>query len=150
MPFVRCNGFKIRYEISGDGPPLLLHPGMFQDGAHWADAGYTRALTDANTVITVDPLGRGASDAPRDVAAYGLQRRVDVVTAVLDDLGIDRAVFWGYSLGAMTGYAVAVHAPERLTRLVAGAFDPVGGFRGGRRRGTGREPGGARCSPMRR
>ncbi|MFB4273770.1 hypothetical protein ACBJ59_00635 [Nonomuraea sp. MTCD27] len=26
----------------------------------------------------------------------------------------------------MTGYAVAAHAPERLTRLVAGGFDPDG------------------------
>jgi pimeloyl-ACP methyl ester carboxylesterase len=129
VPFARSNGLKIRYEVSGDGPPLLLHPGMFQDGAHWAHAGYTQALTDTHTVISVDPLGLGASDAPRDAAAYSLQRRVDVVTAVLDDLGVDRVAFWGYSLGAMTGYAVAVHAPERLTRLVAGAFDPIGGFR---------------------
>ncbi|MEU3457283.1 alpha/beta hydrolase [Micromonospora sp. NPDC006766] len=129
MPFARSNGFKVRFEVSGDGPPVLLHPGMFQDGAHWAHAGYTQALSDAHTVITVDPLGMGASDAPRDAAAYTLQRRVDVVTAVLDDVGVERAAFWGYSLGAMTGYAIAVYAPERLTRLVAGAFDPIGGFR---------------------
>ncbi len=45
-----------------------------------------------------------------------LRHRVDCVTAVLDDVGADRAAFWGYSLGAMTGYAVAAHAPERLTR----------------------------------
>jgi pimeloyl-ACP methyl ester carboxylesterase len=48
---------------------------------------------------------------------------------VLDDIGAEKAAFWGYSLGALTGYAVAVHAPERLTRLIAGAFDPIGGFR---------------------
>jgi pimeloyl-ACP methyl ester carboxylesterase len=48
---------------------------------------------------------------------------------VLDDIGAAQAAFWGYSLGALTGYAVAARAPERLTRLVAGAFDPIGGFR---------------------
>ncbi|MGI5488928.1 alpha/beta fold hydrolase [Microtetraspora malaysiensis] len=129
MPTARSNGFKIAYEITGDGPPLVLHPGMFQIGAHWDRPGYTAALAATHTVITVDPLGLGASDAPQDPAAYTLERRADYVTAVLDDVGADKAAFWGYSLGALTGYAVAVHAPGRLTRLVAGAFDPIGGFR---------------------
>ncbi|MFF3670995.1 alpha/beta fold hydrolase [Microtetraspora malaysiensis] len=97
---------------------------MFQIGAHWDRSGYTAALAATHTVITVDPLGLGASDAPQDPAAYTLERRADYVTAVLDDVGADKAAFWGYSLGALTGYAVAVHAPGRLTRLVAGAFDP--------------------------
>jgi pimeloyl-ACP methyl ester carboxylesterase len=129
VPIARSNGFKIAYEVSGDGPPLVLHPGMFQIGAHWTRSGYTPALTGTYTVITVDPLGLGASDTPRDPAAYALARRADYVTAVLDDVAADKAAFWGYSLGALTGYAVAVHAPERLTRLIAGAFDPIGGFR---------------------
>ncbi|WP_431972316.1 alpha/beta fold hydrolase [Nocardia sp. bgisy134] len=92
-------------------------------------SGYTRALVSDFTVISVDPLGLGDSDAPTRAEDYRLERRVESVTAVLDDVGVDRAAFWGYSLGAMTGYAVASHAPERLTCLVAGGFDPVGGFR---------------------
>lgn len=129
MPIARSHGMKIAYEVFGDGPPLVLHPGMFQTGSHWTVAGYTPALAANHTVIAIDPLGLGASDAPHEPAAYTLRRRADSVTAVLDDLGIARAAFWGYSLGALTGYAVAGHAPERLTRLVAGAFDPVDGFR---------------------
>ncbi|SEF63389.1 alpha/beta hydrolase fold [Nonomuraea solani] len=129
MPLARSNGFKIAYEVSGDGPPVVLHPGMFQDGAHWAHRGYTAALTGAYTVIAIDPLGLGSSDAPHEIGAYALERRVDCVMAVLDDAGAERAAFWGYSLGAMTGYAVAAYAPERLTCLVAGAFDPMDGFR---------------------
>ncbi|MFI6214997.1 alpha/beta fold hydrolase [Nocardia brasiliensis] len=128
MPIARSNGHKIAFEVVGDGPPVVLHPGMFQVGAHWATAGYTSVLAAGHTVITMDPLGLGASDAPGDTADYALARRVDYITAVLDEVGVDRAAFWGYSLGALTGYAVAVHAPERLTRLVAGAFDPIDGF----------------------
>lgn len=129
MPVARGNGFGIAYEVVGEGPALVLHSGMFQVGEHWSRAGYTSALTAVRTVITVDPLGLGDSDAPVDPADYALARRADSVVAVLDDIGVDRADYWGYSLGALTGYAVAVHAPEQLTRLVAGAFDPVGGFR---------------------
>ncbi|GAA5108923.1 alpha/beta fold hydrolase [Nocardia iowensis] len=129
MPIARSNGHKIAYEVFGDGPPLVLHPGMFQIGAHWTEAGYTAPLAETHTVIVLDPLGLGASDAPHDPAAYALPRRAEYITAVLDEVGADRAAYWGYSLGALTGYAVAVHAPERLTRLVAGAFDPIEGYR---------------------
>ncbi|MGW8760952.1 alpha/beta fold hydrolase [Streptomyces sp. NPDC055815] len=129
MPIVRSNGYDIAYEVVGNGPALVLHPGMFQIGAHWTQAGYTSALAASHTVITIDPLGMGASGAPQDPAPYSLARRAEYVIAVLDDVGAQRAAFWGYSLGALTGYGVALHAPERLAALVAGAFDPVGGFR---------------------
>lgn len=128
MFFARSNGFRVGFEVCGDGPPLVLHPGMFQVGEHWARAGYTAPLAEFHTVITVDPLGLGASGAPQDPADYQLARRAEYVVAVLDAVGADRAAYWGYSLGALTGYAVAVHAPERLTRLVAGGFDPLDGF----------------------
>ncbi|PZG17301.1 alpha/beta fold hydrolase [Nonomuraea aridisoli] len=126
MPFAYADGYKIAYAVSGSGAPVVLHPGMFEDGGHWAHLGYTEVLAETHTVIAVDPLGLGASDAPRDPAAYALERRAASVVAVFDDLGLDRAAFWGYSLGALTGYAVAACAPERLTRLVAGAYDPYG------------------------
>ncbi|MBN6051429.1 alpha/beta fold hydrolase, partial [Nonomuraea sp. RK-328] len=111
VPIARSNGYKISYQVSGDGPAVVLHPGMFQDGAHWAHSGYTSALTSTCTVIAIDPLGLGASDAPHQAGDYSLERRVDSVTAVLDEVGVERAAFWGYSLGAMTGYAIA--APMR-------------------------------------
>ncbi|GAA2833765.1 alpha/beta hydrolase [Nonomuraea rubra] len=127
MHYARSNGHRIAYQVAGSGgSPVVLHPGMFEDGGHWAHLGYTGVLAASHTVIAVDPLGLGASDAPHEPEAYAAERRAESVTAVLDDLGLDRAAFWGYSLGAMTGYAVAAYAPERLTRLVAGGFDPDG------------------------
>lgn len=128
MPIARSHGFKISYEVSGDGPPLVLHPGMFQTGASWRAAGYAEALEAAHTVIAIDPLGLGSSDAPHEAAAYALERRVASVTAVLDEVGAERAAFWGYSMGALTALGMAVHTPERCTRLVVGAWDPVEGF----------------------
>ncbi|MEV0238596.1 alpha/beta hydrolase [Streptomyces sp. NPDC050674] len=128
MPIARSNGFKIFYEVSGEGPVLVLHPGMFQTGASWSDTGYTAALATDHTVVTLDPLGLGASDGPHDSAAYALERRVEYVTAVLDDLGADRATVWGYSMGALTALGAALYVPERCTRVIAGSWDPVDGF----------------------
>jgi pimeloyl-ACP methyl ester carboxylesterase len=131
VPIARSNGYKIHYDVVGDGPPVVLHPGMFHTGADWARHGYTPVLRESHTVITIDPLGMGASDAPHSPAAYTLPRRVEYVTAVLDDVGAERSAFWGYSLGALTALGMAIHAPERCTRLVAGSWDPVDGFQSG-------------------
>ena len=75
MPIAHRNGQQIAYEIVGDGPPLVLHPGMFQSGKQWTRAGYTSALARTHSVITVDPLGLGGSSAPLDPADYSLPRR---------------------------------------------------------------------------
>ncbi|WP_158674604.1 alpha/beta fold hydrolase [Streptomyces hoynatensis] len=128
MPHARSNGHRIAYEVDGEGPLLLLHPGMFQTGAGWAAFGYTEILRKSHTVVAVDPLGLGASDAPGEPAAYALERRAESVLAVLDDLGADRAAVWGYSMGALTVLGLVRYAPERCERVVAGAWDPVEGF----------------------
>ncbi|MDT0343971.1 hypothetical protein RM590_15290 [Streptomyces sp. DSM 44938] len=50
---------------------------------------------------------------------------------MLDDIGADRAAVWGYSMGALTALGMALHAPERCARIVAGFWDPVAGFASG-------------------
>ncbi|MDA3627639.1 hypothetical protein OU415_19525 [Saccharopolyspora sp. WRP15-2] len=49
MHFAHSNGSEIAFNIVGDGPPLVLHPGMFQVGAHWTKAGYTAPLATSHT-----------------------------------------------------------------------------------------------------
>ncbi len=52
-------------------------------------------------------------------------RSADVV-AVLDDLGIDRAHYFGYSLGGWVGFGLAKYAPERIRSLIIGGAQPYG------------------------
>ena len=42
------------------------------------------------------------------------------VIRVLDALGLDKADYWGHSLGGMVGYHAAAFAPDRLRSLVLG------------------------------
>ena len=44
---------------------------------------------------------------------YALPTRVADATAVLDELGIDRAHVLGFSWGARLGFAIGEHAPAR-------------------------------------
>lgn len=46
---------------------------------------------------------------------------VSNVLAVLDELGIAKTHFFGYSMGGVIGFAMANFAPERLLSLIVGA-----------------------------
>jgi len=77
--------------------------------------------------LRTDPhrrTGHGRSDKPHDPAAYALDKRTADVTAVLDDAGIARAIYWGYSMGGHIGYAIAQYAPDRFDALILGGMHP--------------------------
>ena len=74
----------------------------------------TRTYKADRQLILLDARGHGASDKPHDPAAYDLRLRVGDVTAVLDDLEIRRADYFGYSMGGWIGFGLAKHAPVRL------------------------------------
>jgi pimeloyl-ACP methyl ester carboxylesterase len=125
MPYAINDGVRIHYEVEGgDGPPLILHTGFMGNIQRWHYTGYADALRDEYRLIILDPRGQGASDKPHDVAAYALENFVRDVVAVLDDAGIDRAHFFGYSLGANVGFGAAVFAPSRFISLILGGGDP--------------------------
>jgi pimeloyl-ACP methyl ester carboxylesterase len=71
-----------------------------------------------NRVITVDLLGHGESDRPRDMWRYSMHLFAKQVIALMDHLQIEEAVVMGTSLGANTALEVASAAPERLRAMV--------------------------------
>lgn len=131
MPYATNDGIRIYYEREGSGPPVLLHTGWCGTLHDWRDFGYVGALKDRYELILMDPRGHGASDAPHAVAAYAPALRVADVTAVLDHAAISKAVFWGYSMGAVVGYSMAYYAPERCRALILGGSSPYSSTPGG-------------------
>lgn len=71
-----------------------------------------------NRVITLDLLGHGESDRPRDMWLYSIQAFGQQTLALMDHLGIEEAVVMGTSLGANTALEVASTAPERLRAMI--------------------------------
>ena len=66
-----------------------------------------------------------------DPAAYDAEIQVDDIVAVLDELGIDKAHYFGYSHGGTLGWALAKYAPERFHSFIIGGDEPAahdGGF----------------------
>lgn len=97
---------------TGDRVVVLLHGQLMSRRMH---APLARELASSGfRVITLDLLGHGESDRPTDSWAYSMTAWAEHVIALLDHLGVDRAVVGGTSLGANVALEVAVAAPERL------------------------------------
>ena len=124
MPdFESFDGTRIHYEDDGDGPPVVLLHGFAADGKlNWTEPGVVRALVDAGRrVIVPDARGHGRSDKPHDPAAYDDAAMVRDAVAVLDHLGLDEVDCGGYSMGALTTFALMPREP-RVRRAVLGGI----------------------------
>jgi 3-oxoadipate enol-lactonase len=74
------------------------------------------ALARGHRVLRYDLRGHGRSPVPE--APYSIADLGSDLLALLDRTGIARASLFGVSLGGMVSMWVAVHAPERVDRLV--------------------------------
>ena len=126
MPYADNNGVRIHYHVEGEGPPLVLHHGFSTDLERWRKLGYVGPLKDDYQLILMDARGHGASDKPHDPEAYATEHRVSDVVAVLDDLDIGSARFYGYSMGGGVGFRFAKLAPEKAMSLIIGGAGPRG------------------------
>ena len=134
-------GHRIAFRTHGadnaDGRALVLIHGLLMNGRMFDRLGPEMAAR-GNQVICIDLLGHGESDAPADFSHYSMTAFGQQVVALLDHLGINRAVIGGTSLGANVSLEVAVAHPERVRGLfiempvldnaliaVAVAFTPV-------------------------
>lgn len=97
---------------AGEHVVVLLHGQLMSRRMH---APLARHLAAAGyRVITLDLLGHGDSDRPEESWRYSMPAWADQVVALLDELGVQRAVIGGTSLGANVTLEVAVGAPERM------------------------------------
>ncbi len=108
-------------DTGGEGPPLVLIHGVGLSRNMWA--AQVSALAARFRVIAVDMPGHGQSPAPS--AQAGLRTYADRVVAVLDYLGVDKAIIVGFSMGALVARAMALHHHDRVKALILlnGVFD---------------------------
>jgi pimeloyl-ACP methyl ester carboxylesterase len=125
MPVAYNGEFATWYEIEGSGPPLVMYHGLTGTGNRWRDTGYADGLHDRFTLLLLDARGHGRSSKPHDSALCTRRQRAADVIAVLDAEGIDRALYWGHSLGGMVGFTLGHDAPERIAGLVLTGYNPA-------------------------
>lgn len=108
------DGARLYYEVHGEGEPMVLihgyplNSGLFRDNV--------AALSAEYQVVTVDLRGFGNSETPN--AEGSIETYASDTLAVMDELGLERAVVAGMSMGGMTALEMYSQAPERFSGLV--------------------------------
>lgn len=126
MPVADVRGQRLHYEDSGGGGlPLVLSHGFLMDSEMFAPQ--VAAMTPGQRVITWDQRGHGRTVSTADAFTYW--DSADDMAALLDGIGVGRAVVGGMSQGGFVSLRFALRHPERTAGLVlidtqAGTEDP--------------------------
>jgi 3-oxoadipate enol-lactonase len=114
MPYAEFDRARIRYEMTGDGPPLVQVP-----GAATGLQGYARItplMSRSFTVLDFDPQGYGRSS--RSVDGYGFEVWARDMANLIEHVGFDEFVLHGGSMGSTLALDFTARNPGRVTHLV--------------------------------
>ncbi len=132
MPTISRDGVRVFYEDEGerDDPVIVLGHSFLCAGDMWRHQ--LPELRRRARVLNVDYRGHGRSDRIR--TRFDLADLLADVVAVLDDAGVERAVWAGLSTGGMVALRAALEHPDRVAGLAlldtdAGAELPVVRFK---------------------
>jgi pimeloyl-ACP methyl ester carboxylesterase len=122
--YAPVNGIKIWYAEFGQGEPVILLHGGLANANYWGNQ--VPVLAKNYQVIVMDSRGHGRST--RNSEPFGYDLMASDVIGLMDFLKIPKAAIVGWSDGAIIGLDIAIHHPERATKLFAFAAnsDPSG------------------------
>lgn len=122
MPYFDNEGVKIYYEIEGAGPDLFMIHGFAADiEINWRQTNWIETLKGKNRLILMDCRGHGKSDKPTDPAQYGI-KMIEDITRLMDHLSIEKANFFGYSMGSRLTLNLLLREPQRVNCAILGGF----------------------------
>ncbi|MFT3747525.1 MAG: alpha/beta hydrolase [Agriterribacter sp.] len=114
--YKKANGINLYYEIHGEGKPLVLIHGGGSD-LQFDYSEVIQRMSGQYTLIAIDLQNHGKSEH-RDIPETFEQDAKDII-AVLDQLDIVKASFWGFSNGATTVLLIAYLFPGRADKVIA-------------------------------
>ena len=122
--YAPVDGIRIWYAIFGHGEPVILLHGGLANANYWGNQ--IRKLQQHYRVVAMDSRGHGRST--RNGQPYGYDLMAADVIGLMDFLKIRKAAIVGWSDGAIIGLDIAMHHPDRVSKLFAFAAnsDPSG------------------------
>jgi pimeloyl-ACP methyl ester carboxylesterase len=115
MKKVKGDGAEINLAVwEGAGTPILCVHGITANCRSWDVL--AAALTPKHRMLAMDLRGRGRSDKPP--SGYSLDQHIRDILGLMDDVGLERAVLMGHSLGAFISLVFGARQPERSDRII--------------------------------
>lgn len=112
-----ATGVSLAVHEAGSGLPVVFCHGFPELGYSWRHQ--VAALAEAGfRAIAPDQRGYGGSDRPEAVTDYDLPHLAGDMAALLDALGIEKAVFAGHDWGGFVAWAMPVLHPERTAGVI--------------------------------
>jgi pimeloyl-ACP methyl ester carboxylesterase len=116
MKHVEVNDLDVRYELAGEGYPLVLIIGLTAHTDLW-DPQLIEALSKRFTVLTFDNRGAGRTVTPEG-GDFSIEMFADDTAGLMDSLGIERAHALGHSMGGMIAQELVLKYPSKVNKLV--------------------------------
>ncbi len=115
---------RLHWEEKGEGKPLILLHGNGEDGSYFKHQ--MEEFSPDYRVIALDTRGHGKS--PRGAAPFSLSQFAEDLKEFLDERGIRRGIFLGFSDGGNIALLFALKYPSYVEALIVngGNLDPSG------------------------
>lgn len=116
--YSEVNGLKMYYEIYGHGKPLVLIHG----GGSTIQTTFEKAIplfAKNRKVIAVELQAHGRTNDRN--ADLSFEQDADDIAALLKNLNIDKADFFGFSNGGTTTLQIAIRHPEIVDKIILGS-----------------------------
>jgi 3-oxoadipate enol-lactonase len=112
---VTVGNVRLACTISGpaDAPPMVLLHALGEQASDWYAV--REEFEGSFRVVAIDLRGHGASSW---TGSYSFELMRDDVLGVLDQLGLERSILVGHSMGGAVAYLLAEGHPDRFERLI--------------------------------
>ncbi len=116
--FKSFDGTKLFYSVEGKGPPLVFCYGLVCSSLHWTYQ--IERFRQTHQCIWFDYRGHQNSDTPKDLSSLTLENIARDLKVLLDELGVQKPVFLGHSMGVNVVLEFYRQNPERVAAMVLG------------------------------
>ena len=110
----------LAYEVTGDGPPLVILHGLFGSARNWR--AIARGLAGRHRVFCLDLRNHGESPWADEMSYAAMAGDVRAFLAAQDIAG---AAIMGHSMGGKVAMTLALESPELVGALIAVDIAPV-------------------------
>ncbi len=120
---LEVNGVHYHVEVKNPDNPETL---VFLHGFTGSTKSWSSVIEDwaESKIVLIDLIGHGETDSPEAVDFYSMDRQLEDLNTLFDQLALDKFTLIGYSMGGRAALAYGCHYPERLTGLVLESASP--------------------------